>query len=346
MNPLERRYRKLLLAYPARYRAERGEEIVDTYLALAGPGRRWPSPADARDVLGGGLRQHVRAARSIGLTAGVPAAALFATAAAATLAAAWLLLVEVSATSPDYLVVRFGPFLSLGAAVWIGWLVAGAAALMLPGRAARGAVLAALVLTVAVVPVAALTPYARPPLMALVPQAALGVVALGLSGRAHRGVRLGVALTVVTAVAVAAAHGPASAFGYHHSGTQLLSLGGVLLLAGGLAVAVLLRSVRGVSAVLLLLPATALLLNAPLARAATTSTPGWSTHATMATGTTALTGTALGLAAAAYSRRARRRLARPADGPNEVVLGGSPSGVMRWLVAVRRRGRRGGRGDH
>jgi hypothetical protein len=54
MNPLERRGRRLLLAYPAAYRAERGDEILDTLLESA-PGRRL-GRREAWALLTGGLR--------------------------------------------------------------------------------------------------------------------------------------------------------------------------------------------------------------------------------------------------------------------------------------------------
>jgi hypothetical protein len=63
---LERRYRRLLRAYPPTYRAERGEEIVSTYLELAGPGQDWPSVGDAADALPGGIRQRLRAKGALG----------------------------------------------------------------------------------------------------------------------------------------------------------------------------------------------------------------------------------------------------------------------------------------
>ena len=56
MTALERRSRWLLRAYPARYRRERGEEILGTLLEDSPPGRRWPSPRDARALIMGGLR--------------------------------------------------------------------------------------------------------------------------------------------------------------------------------------------------------------------------------------------------------------------------------------------------
>jgi hypothetical protein len=57
MNPrVERRYRALLRAYPPQYRAEHGEEIMDT-LAQATPAERsWPVWREARALLVGGLR--------------------------------------------------------------------------------------------------------------------------------------------------------------------------------------------------------------------------------------------------------------------------------------------------
>jgi hypothetical protein len=75
---LERRYRRLLRAYPAAYRAERGDEIVGTFLDTAGPDRRWPHVRDAADLLGDGLRQHLRARHARGLEAGAPLAATLA----------------------------------------------------------------------------------------------------------------------------------------------------------------------------------------------------------------------------------------------------------------------------
>jgi hypothetical protein len=51
----QHRYRRLLRAYPAWYRRERGPEILDTLLAAAG-GRAWPSRRDAAALILGGLR--------------------------------------------------------------------------------------------------------------------------------------------------------------------------------------------------------------------------------------------------------------------------------------------------
>lgn len=55
----QRRYRRLLWAYPRWYRRERGTEILTTVLDAAAPGRRWPSARDAVDLLRGGVRLRV-----------------------------------------------------------------------------------------------------------------------------------------------------------------------------------------------------------------------------------------------------------------------------------------------
>ena len=59
MTTLERQYRLLLRAYPRRYRARRGEEIIGTLLDAAAPGQRRPSRADVADLLGGGVRERL-----------------------------------------------------------------------------------------------------------------------------------------------------------------------------------------------------------------------------------------------------------------------------------------------
>ena len=56
MSVLERRYRRLLRAYPGRYRRDRAEEMVGTLLEITPPGRRWPTLREARALLAGGLR--------------------------------------------------------------------------------------------------------------------------------------------------------------------------------------------------------------------------------------------------------------------------------------------------
>jgi hypothetical protein len=62
MTPLERRCRRLMLAYPQTYRRERGEEILGTLLEATPAGRRSPLLRDNRALVAGGLR--ARAARN------------------------------------------------------------------------------------------------------------------------------------------------------------------------------------------------------------------------------------------------------------------------------------------
>ena len=53
---LQRRYRRLLLAYPRAYRRRRGDELLGTLMELSRPGQRWPAPRQARALLVAGLR--------------------------------------------------------------------------------------------------------------------------------------------------------------------------------------------------------------------------------------------------------------------------------------------------
>jgi len=57
---LERRYRRLLWAYPRTYRRRHGAEIVTTLLEMAEPGQSRPAAAEALDLIRGGLRQRFR----------------------------------------------------------------------------------------------------------------------------------------------------------------------------------------------------------------------------------------------------------------------------------------------
>ncbi len=61
---LERRYRRLLAAFPAGHRREYGEEMIGVLLASTPEGRRRPRPADAVDLIAGGLRARLRPPRT------------------------------------------------------------------------------------------------------------------------------------------------------------------------------------------------------------------------------------------------------------------------------------------
>ena len=57
---LERRYRRLLVLFPADHRREYGEEMIGVLLACTPQGRRRPRLADAFDLIVGGLRARLR----------------------------------------------------------------------------------------------------------------------------------------------------------------------------------------------------------------------------------------------------------------------------------------------
>lgn len=66
---LERRVRWLLRAYPAAYRAHRGEEITGTLLEATPPGRDWPPPRETASLIAAGLRARRAANLRQGLAA-------------------------------------------------------------------------------------------------------------------------------------------------------------------------------------------------------------------------------------------------------------------------------------
>ena len=131
-------YRKLLFAYPERYRAERGDELVGAYLEMAGDQRR-PRLADATDLILGGLRQRLRGAGLTGLADGLPIAAALAMAAGSALAVFFLLTVEPGKVSTVGW-LRVGPFATLGSVVFVAWLLAAVTAAVAPGAPTRLAV--------------------------------------------------------------------------------------------------------------------------------------------------------------------------------------------------------------
>lgn len=60
---LERRYRRLLIAYPPAYRGERSEEMIDTLMSVTGDDRRWPLSGEAVALVIHGLRTRLRQSR-------------------------------------------------------------------------------------------------------------------------------------------------------------------------------------------------------------------------------------------------------------------------------------------
>ncbi|GIJ63258.1 hypothetical protein Vau01_107740 [Virgisporangium aurantiacum] len=311
---LAARYRWLLRAYPAAYRAERGGEILDTYLDVAarrsyGVFRGWPRPADVVDLVGAGVRARLRARGSSGLADAVPFASTFALCAAVALAAVWLSTVEPRAVPAGIELRTLGPVQSLGAVAWVGWILAGLSAVALPGWVTRRLVAGAVAVTVLLVPAAAVTPFERPPLLVLVPQVALGLLALGW--RAHRGSRTAVGMSAVATagLAFAAAVDGAPLYGYWATGRDVMAFVALGLVAGAVGtgfVRAFRRDARGWWATLLVLPPAALLVVQPFVRIAgdTTglTTGNWWAYAAAATGLTLFAIAPLPLATALRSR--------------------------------------------
>ncbi|MEU5940373.1 hypothetical protein ABZ807_14530 [Micromonospora sp. NPDC047548] len=319
MTELERRYLRLLRAYPADYRRARGTEIVGTYLDLAGPERRWPSSADAADLVRGGLRQRLRAAAATDLIPGVRLAAVLAFYTAVTLAGIWAGAATYPAPAELGHSGTFGPFGSAGAIAWVGWLVAAVVVAIAPGRPGRVAVVIALALTLAVIPIGAHTGPGRPPLFVLLPQIALGVVALALPDRLPAPVRytapaLGGAAVALMAVALT----PGEYWGYEAwAGARIVPAAGVILLLAALLLGAglaLRQDLRGVWATLVLLTPVGLLSLRVIAGAVgglrDTPNPSWGGLAATAVAVTLLGPAVLPLAVAIRRRVGRQR---PAD---------------------------------
>lgn len=282
---LERRYRKLLRAYPVGYRAQREEEILGTYLELAGQDRRWPAARDTTDVLAGSLRERLRANGTLGVIPGLRVAATVALSVVAGLSAWWLLTMWAPATrvpaipaslaaalSREHVQIpelapRLGPFATLGVVPDAAWILTALVAACTAGRLARVLIACSLVLTVAVVPVGAVTAYVAPPLPLLIPQFSLGVLALALPSGRPLWVR---AAPLAIAAAAAAAAGllpqrtawvadPSAGLLADPSAGLLQSLAVVLVAGtflGGLAYRVRRDSTGLWAALLLLTPAT------------------------------------------------------------------------------------------
>ncbi|MFE0527534.1 hypothetical protein ACFW0V_08050 [Micromonospora parva] len=236
MNDLERRYLRLLRAYPAEYRRARGAEIVGTYLDLAASDQRWPTPPDAADLVRGGLRQRLRAAGVTGLVPGVRLAALLALVTASALAGLWGT-AELHPPPAEWGVPHVGPFVSLGVVAWAAWLLVAVVIAVAPSRVARWAITLALLLTIALPPVAAALDAPRPPLMVLLPQVVLGLLGLALPDQSSRAIRLAPVLSALSAVVATEFLVGLDAVGTYYGATLeifLPTVGGLLLVVGAL----------------------------------------------------------------------------------------------------------------
>lgn len=155
MSGYERQVERLLRAYPAGWRDERGEEMVATVLDLAGDGRRRVSPRVALDLLAGGWSERARRhLREVGpLAAGLRLATGIAVVAQLVVAVIWLRDWALTGT-PAVLAGTMGgaSAITYGLAL-TGFAVGGVAWLAGLGRAARiagGIAITAWLLTVGV----------------------------------------------------------------------------------------------------------------------------------------------------------------------------------------------------
>ncbi len=161
MRPLERRYRRLLFAYPADYRAHRGDEIVATLLDAARPHQTLPSLGDAIDVLSHALGRRVS---QFDLHLGMPVAAPWALALAAGISAfAWWRVEPVIPTT--------GPL------AYAAWLAALGAWVFLRPSVARALIGVAIAATLATALLAVFVPPVRPPVWVIMSLTGLGCIA-------------------------------------------------------------------------------------------------------------------------------------------------------------------------
>lgn len=107
MNPLERRYRRLLLAYPADHRREHGEEMLGVLLDDAAPGSTRPDLRATADLLRGAARIRVARADARGWGDGLAVVSLVTTALACLWAPAMLAIAIYGNPLPLTTVVPF-----------------------------------------------------------------------------------------------------------------------------------------------------------------------------------------------------------------------------------------------
>ncbi|KPM54701.1 hypothetical protein ACG83_14635 [Frankia sp. R43] len=180
---LEIAYRRLLRCYPPRWRQEHGDEVLSTLLDMADAGARTrPSPGEAVNLIVHGFAARFEASRGV-----VPAAiwrrvAVMALTSVATLSSALFVVAEVlpdpfpsldwgarANTNPS-----FGPFMTVGAAIYPLPILAFAAAAAGYTRVARTLLGLTCLAVCAAIPVAGWWDTERPQLYLLV---ALGLLA-------------------------------------------------------------------------------------------------------------------------------------------------------------------------
>jgi hypothetical protein len=249
LSPVERHCRRLLLAYPAAYRAQRGEELIATMLDAAPPGRR-PTLADQLDVVAAGLRRRLGTVRIAGLDAGLLRAAPVALALAAGISAFLCWRVEPAVAGGTRL---FGVFRTLGPIAYACWVLATIGWATLRPAIGRVLISVAVAVTLALPLVAPLTTVDRPPLWVVMAMSAFGLLALLGTAPAVGATRptLDEGLAVVTGAAAVAMCAwlvtlawPATVPGYYQPTLARVSLVVTAAVAAVAAVAVLRRGRR------------------------------------------------------------------------------------------------------
>lgn len=168
----------MLLAYPAAYRAERGDEIVGTILDATPPGRM-PALADQLDVVASGLRRRLGTSRIAGLDSGLRRAAPVALALGAGVSVfAWWRIEPVTAGAVMGGPPLFGAFRTTAPIAYAAWIVAAMGWAVLRPAVGRALIGVALVVTLALPAATQLTAMDRPPLWVVMALGAFGLLAL------------------------------------------------------------------------------------------------------------------------------------------------------------------------
>ncbi len=250
-----RLYRRILRAYPARWRAHREDEMVAVLTQIAqDEGRSRPTVAETVDLVVHGLR-----ARLAAVLVHVPSVvrerlALLALASAAPLAATALVIGEwpVAATPLPVWAPHFGPFRTTGALAYPAWLIA--FGLLLAGRygGARVAAAVASGTGILLVLLDAVLGWPRPPLFFLAVLTLFGACATQHRAHASSSGRLvagGIAVAMTAAMVAVAANGGHRLHGWlenFYRGSGLLDIGVASLPVTCVALAIaLVLSLRG-----------------------------------------------------------------------------------------------------
>lgn len=125
MNPLEKSYRRLLRAYPAEWREDRGEEMLAVLLECAPDRQTRPTARDALDLVWNGLRTRIASASRAVPETVMTRMSLLSLAGGAAMSAYCLRYGEVPPpyTATPRMLITIAPVYSLGTVLYVAWLV-------------------------------------------------------------------------------------------------------------------------------------------------------------------------------------------------------------------------------